>query len=182
MKRIILSVLCSVLLISTIASADQVGEKKAILKLLKISNARNMSDQIMTSMEALLDQQFRSANKQLSTKGQEALMVVRKDSVKWMQDNLSWDQMKEMYVDIYMQVFTEEEINQLVEFYQSPLGQKMLEKMPELLRVTFEKSQALIQKKLPIFQENLQKNLSALETKYGEKANQKQVDSESLKN
>ena len=33
----------------------------------------------------------------------------------------------------------------------------MLDKMPELLRVTFEKTQALIQKKMPIFQENLEK-------------------------
>jgi len=50
------------------------------------------------------------------------------------------------------------------------------------LRVTFEKSQALIQKKLPVFQENLQKDLAALETKYRKKTTQKQAGSESLKN
>ena len=182
MKRIILSVLCSVLLISSVAFADQAGEEEAILKLLDITKARNMSDQIMTSMEAMMDQQFQTASEHLSPKGQEALLTVRKDTVKWMQDNFSWDQMKDTYMDIYTQVFTEDEINQLVEFYQSPLGVKMLEKMPELLRVTFEKTQALIQTKMPIFQENLQKNLAALETKYSKKTTQKQAGSESLKN
>jgi len=182
MKRTFLAVLCSVLLISTIASADQTGEKKAILKLLEISNARNMSDQIMTSMDAVMDRQFQTANEQLSPKGQDELMTVRKESVKLMQDNFSWDQMKDMYIDIYTQVFTEDEINQLVEFYQSPLGKKMLEKMPELLQVTFEKTQALIQKKMPIFQENLEKNLSALESKYSKKTTQKHVGSKSLEN
>jgi len=62
------------------------------------------------------------------------------------------------------------------------IRQLWIEKTPELLRVTFEKTQALIQKKLPVFQENLQKDLAALETKYRKKTTQKQAGSESLKN
>ncbi len=182
MKRIFLAVICIVMLTSTVATADQAGEKKAVLKMLEITNARNMSVQIMKSMEAMMDRQFQTETVKLSPKGQEALMAIRKDTVKWLQENFSWDQMKDMYVDIYTQVFTEDEINQLVQFYQSPLGKKMLAKMPELIRLTFEKSQALVQKKMPLFQEKLQKSLSNLEAKYGNKTAQNQMDPESPEN
>ncbi len=177
MKRTLLAVICILTFTSTVALADQASEKQAVLKMLEITNARNMADQVMKSMEAMMDSQFQEAAVQLSPEGRKELDAVREDSVNWLRDNLSWDQMKDMYVDIYTQVFTEDEINQLVQFYQSPLGRTMLEKMPELLRLTLEKSQALVQKRMPVFQKKLQKTLSDLEAKYKCNPSQKQVDS-----
>lgn len=58
----------------------------------------------------------------------------------------------------------------------------ILDKMPELLRVTFEKSQARIEKNMPVFQESLQKKLSELEAKYSKKAASKKASSKSMQN
>ncbi len=174
MKKIFVFATCIVMLASTIASADEAGERKAVLKLLEITNARSMTDQLMKSMEAMMTSQFEAEASDLTPEGREALDAVRKDSLKWLSDNLSWDQMRDMYVDIYTQVFTEDEINEIVQFYQSPLGRKMLKKMPELMRLTLEKSQEKVQKKMPIFREKLQKTLSELEAKYNNKSPRKQ--------
>ncbi len=182
MKKKLLLAICFVMLTSAFAFADETGEKKAVMKLLEITNARNMTDQLMKSMEAMMSRQFEAAAADLPPEGREALEAVRKDSMKWLFDNLSWDQMRDMYIDIYSQVFTEDEINELVQFYESPLGRKMLKKMPELMRLTLEKSQAIVQKKMPIFQENLQKTLSDLETKYNNKSSRMQEESGSLEN
>ncbi len=180
MKKVYLAAICLVLLASTVTSADEGSERKAVLKLLEITNARSMTDQLMKSIETMMTREFETAASDLTPEGREALTEVRKDSLKWIFDNLSWDQMRDMYIDIYTQVFTEDEINEIVQFYQSPLGRKMLKKMPELMRLTLEKSQVRIQKKMPLFQKKLQKTLSELEAKYNNKSPRKQSEQGSL--
>ena len=44
------------------------------------------------------------------------------------------EKMRADYVAIYAETFTEEELRGMVEFYQSPVGRKLIEKTPELMR------------------------------------------------
>ena len=46
---------------------------------------------------------------------------------------LHWESVKEETISAYTQEFTEPELKQLTEFYQSPLGKKANEKMPKLM-------------------------------------------------
>ena len=45
---------------------------------------------------------------------------------------IGWDKLKPDLVSLYTSQFSETELNQLIDFYQSPLGKKMLAKLPEL--------------------------------------------------
>jgi hypothetical protein len=45
---------------------------------------------------------------------------------------LNWESVKEDTITVYTQVFTETELKQLTEFYTTPLGKKVHEKMPQL--------------------------------------------------
>jgi hypothetical protein len=74
--------------------------------------------------------------------------------------------MKEMYVDIYMDVFTEDEINELIGFYQSPLGKKMLDKMPALAQTTLARTQDMVLKKMPEIQRRVENLKAELENRY----------------
>ncbi len=49
-----------------------------------------------------------------------------------MRAQMSWQQLKEPMIEAYSQVFSADEIEQLVAFYQSPVGRKLVEKSPEL--------------------------------------------------
>ena len=42
--------------------------------------------------------------------------------------------LKPMFVQIYAELFTEEEINGIVSFYKSPAGKAMIEKMPQMMQ------------------------------------------------
>lgn len=44
--------------------------------------------------------------------------------------------------DIYMETFTEEEVDKILEFYDSPVGEKMLKETPALMRKGMEIGQA----------------------------------------
>lgn len=71
---------------------------------------------------------------------------------------LSWNKLKEPMIDAYAQVFTEEEVGELIKFYKTPIGKKMLAKMPELMQTSMRTVQESMKNFLPKMQA-LQKEL-----------------------
>lgn len=63
--------------------------------------------------------------------------------------HLTWARMKPELVSIYADAFTEAEIRELTAFYQTELGRKMMERMPEVMGRSAEISQRLVQAHLP---------------------------------
>ncbi len=53
---------------------------------------------------------------------------------KFYEKHMSWDSLKDDFIAIYMEEFSEEEIRELIAFYKTPVGRKAIKKMP-LLRV-----------------------------------------------
>ncbi|MDA3799774.1 MAG: DUF2059 domain-containing protein [Kiritimatiellae bacterium] len=70
---------------------------------------------------------------------------------------IDWDK---MFADVYASVFTAEEIDGLIKFYKSPLGQKLLAKEPELTKATMQKMQVEMAKIMPKLQANMAKAIS----------------------
>jgi len=56
--------------------------------------------------------------------------------LKWLQKYMTWDLMRPELVQLYTDTYTEPELKQLAAFYRTPLGQKTMAKMPELLQRT----------------------------------------------
>ncbi|MDA0989141.1 MAG: DUF2059 domain-containing protein [Verrucomicrobia bacterium] len=54
---------------------------------------------------------------------------------------MNWDALKEDYIAIYAETFTEVELQGVVDFYTSAAGRRFLEKQPELMRRSMEISQ-----------------------------------------
>ena len=54
-------------------------------------------------------------------------------------------------------MFTEDELQDLIDFYKSPLGQKMLKKQPELMKATMQKMQVEMSKVMPKIQADIKK-------------------------
>ncbi len=77
---------------------------------------------------------------------------------------ISWDNLKEDYISIYAETFTEEELKGLVTFYKSPVGRKFIEKQPELMKRTMEISQEKMMELIPKMQE-LAKEMEEQEAK-----------------
>lgn len=48
-------------------------------------------------------------------------------------DALSWEKLKPAYVDLYASAYSEEEVDGILAFYKSPVGQVLLSKTPELV-------------------------------------------------
>jgi len=145
--------------------ADQDSHRRAAEKLLDVTNAKERGDQVREQVKGYFRNILQNQLKDLPRDGQEIADALVNETMNWVSDDFSWEETRAMYVDAYVQVHTEEEIEELVRFYQSPIGQKMLQKTPELTKLIMQKTQARIQKKMP----ELEKSIRSIIEKYGAK-------------
>ena len=68
--------------------------------------------------------------------------------------------MKEI-IPIYAKYFSEDDILQLIAFYETPLGQKMIEVTPQLMMDSMQVTMRWMQSKIPEMQEQLQVRLES---------------------
>src|SRR5205823_10830451 len=72
--------------------------------------------------------------KSLSDEQRRYLEAAPRQFVTIMREELSWESLKPMYIEIYRDSFTQEEIDGLIAFYQSPVGMAFVNKMPIVMQ------------------------------------------------
>ena len=107
---------------SALAAADSVSHRQAVIKLLELTD---MQLKIETSVDNVLALQL---NQNPEMHQHEALLR------EFLQRNIGWDAMKEDLIGMYMQSFTEAELEAINTFYASPTGRKLIDRLPELIK------------------------------------------------
>ncbi len=74
------------------------------------------------------------------------------DVLEQITSEMNWDGVKQDYIDIYADMFTEEELKGLVDFYKSPAGKAFVEKQPDLMKRSMEVMQKRMMKWMPKLQ------------------------------
>jgi hypothetical protein len=124
-----------------------------LLQVLKVGeNFDNAIRQAVTMQMGLLDKRT-----DIPAEKKEAVRKSIEPAINSILEKMSWQKMKEMFIDIYAVVFTKEELDGVIAFYESPAGQKFITKQPELTRVTMQKMQALMSEMMPEIQKNTEK-------------------------
>jgi hypothetical protein len=124
--------------------------RAAAEKLLDLFNMDETYDQAMKqamnmAVSMIDSQDLPEAEKANARKAVEASMGVS-------MEKFSWKRMKGIFVDIYAGVLDLEELEGLIAFYESPIGQKFLKKQPQLSLATMEKMQLLMEEMMPDLQ------------------------------
>ena len=70
-----------------------------------------------------------------------------------------WEKMQAELTGIYRELFTQEEINSLIDFYQSPAGQAMVKKMPLIQNKTVQIYQKILARAMPRIQKVMEETL-----------------------
>ena len=84
------------------------------------------------------------------------LLPYRDVMVEWAKKHMRWEYVEKDFTALYMKHFTTEELNAATEFYQTPIGQKFVAKMPDLFKEGGEIGMRLGQEKAPKLQEMIQ--------------------------
>jgi hypothetical protein len=141
--------LLALLAIVPFAGAQELTKEAKIQRLLTVMNADSLIDQMFEQIKAMTASQVPpGATPEQIAKAREIQGKVM-DVVK---AHISWEKMRPQYVKLYEETFSDDEVNGMLAFYESPSGRAMLAKMPALVGKIMEVAQAQMKDVLPEIQ------------------------------
>jgi uncharacterized protein len=153
--KLITGIIISILLYGgSAAYADDNFHRAAVEEMLRISKMDQIDQMIKPLFQQvgkLMEQQFNQLNvpedkRPLLKKYTQRIFDV-------MEEEMNWGKMKNEYIDLYVKVYTEDEVKDIMAFYRSPAGQKVIDKMPQLIQESMAVSQNRLKKILPKIQQ-----------------------------
>lgn len=120
------------------------AHRAAVQRLMTVTRVRELTEQ---STETMLASQLKQMPQLAPFAG-----VLRE----FYREQMSWTVLEPEYTRLYLEVFSEPELRELADFYETPLGQKMLVRMPVLMARSNELAARRIQTALPQLMQRLQ--------------------------
>ena len=111
------------------ASAQDSETRDAIVELLELTGADQLMDQMFALMMPQIISVVRAANPDIP---EEILLDLQKRGAD--EFHKSMPEFNDLMVDLYLRYFTEQEILDLIAFYETPTGRKTISVMPSLMQ------------------------------------------------
>ncbi len=145
MKRIVLIALA--LVVPVCAWAEEKSADELAGELLELVGTKEaMTSGFEIGMKPALDQMRQQGLPEA------AIDEISAAATAFAERTLKWEDIKPELVAVYVKEFTVDDLQKLIVFYESPVGQKSAEKMPILMQKGMELSTARMQAEMPEFQ------------------------------
>ena len=144
----LLLAICSSLANAAPATAESVET------LLVLTKAQELIDSANSNVESSIRQGMLAAvgGTDLNAEQKQLLDVLPSKLVAAMQPEFSWQVLKPDFVRLYAETFNQEEVDGMIQFYKSPLGQSLIAKMPQVLNRSMQVTQARLGAAMPKLQ------------------------------
>lgn len=143
-----LSQFCTAIALSASASlamADAASHAADAERFLKLAHADKLTVPVYAQVQQMFAQRFAQA-----PDGKQALLESYQAKANAALDkSVGWDKLEPDMVKLYTSNFDEQELKQLITFYESPLGKKVLEKMPTLTAQSAQITQSKLEGAVP---------------------------------
>jgi uncharacterized protein len=161
MEELMRVLLAAVVIVLSISAppvyADETSQRALVEDLLQTMRVDQMMKPLFGQMRSLMEQQF--ARMGAPEEMKPILNRYIGKLVNLMEQTMSWQTLKKDLIDIYMRVYSEDEMKGMLAFYKSPIGQSVLDKMPAVMQ----QSMVTTQKHMPEMQEKLKKIVEELQ-------------------
>ncbi len=107
---------------STGLSAASGSQRQAVARLFELTHMQRLIEESVDGVLAL-----QVAQNPALAEHKEALRA-------FLEKYIGWQSLKDALEEMYLQAFTETELNEMNAFYSSPTGQKVLQRLPELVQ------------------------------------------------
>lgn len=125
------------------------SHRAAVVRLIEVTQARALMEQLSSAM---LDAQLKQTP---------ALAPVASVLRDFYREQLGWAVLEPELTRLYLDVFSEAEVRDLVAFYESPVGRKLVAKTPEVMARLNELSTRRVQAAMPQLMQRVQAALAA---------------------
>ena len=108
------------------------------------------AEKVLDSMFTIFDQSMRQGmaaslqGQTLNAEQQRILETMPGQIAQAFREEMSWAKLRPVYVRIYQETFTQEEVNAITAFYRTPAGAASIDKMPAVMQKSAVESQALM--------------------------------------
>ena len=162
MLKLIHASLWLCLVIPQAFAADSKPSEESIRELFKVSNTQQLIDSTIEQADAVMKSSMQKAlqGKSISADQQKIIDTMQSKVVALFRQEFNWDKLEPAYIRIYQNSFTQAEIDGILNFYKTPAGKALIDKMPAVLQNSIAEMQnqmgPLIQKIQKIQQESLE--------------------------
>lgn len=137
------------------------AQKETLAELFKVTESRKMMDSAYGQMDGMFQQMVKDMNVAESQKPIMDKFLAKYSAM--IKEELSWEKLEAPIAEAYSTVYTDDEVREIIKFYKSSVGQKLLKKMPELMQATMgvmQKSITDIMPKVQVIQKELADELA----------------------
>jgi hypothetical protein len=140
---------------STATTAESKPSEASVRHLLDVMQVRQIVQTLSQQMDTMFDSMV---NKQLEgqniTPEQRKQIDARRDAARdLIKGLLSWDSMESLYLKVYGDTFSQQEIDGMTAFYTSPAGQAVIAKMPLAMKNSMSEMQQRVRDMIPKIQQ-----------------------------
>lgn len=153
MKRLTFFILAFLASCMAFAQANRPASTASVEKLLEIIEAGRMHQTTVQEMAQMIDQSTRQILPRIppAKRAEFRQTMVQLDVI--LREEMNWEKIKPQYIRIYAETFTQQEVDDLIAFYQTPSGRSFIKKQPEVTQKTAD----LSQEKMKVMMERLTK-------------------------
>ena len=130
-------------------------------KFLLLAHADKLAVPVYAQVQQMFAQRFAQANGPAAKKALLESYQAKANAV--LEQAVGWNKIKPDLIKLYTTNFSEAELKGLIEFYQSPLGKKVMEKMPALSQQSAQMTQGHLEKAVPQVNKLLAEMLAQIE-------------------
>lgn len=159
-RRLTTASLALVLTVATpaFAQAPQQATEAQVIEMLEAIDLRKVTDDLMTAMMAQSQQIVQqSLPGKVSAQDREIISELMQEHQKIVQTALTWDRLSPIYVRVYQQTLTADEVRALTAFYRTAEGRSAMAKMPQMMQLTMQEMQPILQDIMKQFERSLEK-------------------------
>ena len=131
---------------------------ESVRTLLEITQTESMIDQAYASMEQMAKQNLAQqiVGKSLSDEQRRAMELAPARITAVIKQEMGWSTMAPILIAIYQEAFDQAEIDGLIAFYKSPVGQSFVSKMPMVMNRSMQVMQAQMQSLMPKLKQTIE--------------------------
>jgi hypothetical protein len=144
-------VLLSLLLMRPAIAAEGPPSEASIRELMQITQAQKLVEGTKGQVDGMVQTSMNKAleGRPVSAEQQKILDDMRAKMMAVLGEELDWNALEPVYIDIYTQSFTQHEIDGMIAFYKSEPGRAVLAKMPLVMQKTMQAMQTRMTSMMP---------------------------------
>ena len=145
-------------------AAEPPASEASVRELLTITQSQKLVDGTMGQVDAMMQRSMKQAlaGQTLTADQQKIMDNMRTKMIALFREDMKWETLEPMFIDVYKQSFTQKEVDGMLDFYKSEPGQAVIAKMPLVMQNTMQAMQGRMAVMLPKLQQLQQDAIAEL--------------------